>query len=327
MIFLSSLFLFAFQKDMVLTPVTQFELESPTFGATEIITDPEGNFYTVHFSDSKVHKFDRTGRLLQQIASPGKGPGEVIKPMTLFLMENNRKLIVIEGGGKWHAFDANTGKFIGYPNTYLPANRWAKWDDNHILGFFPAGDHFFVKIQSTGELVEKWAEKPRIVPGIIQTRIFATTVTPDKRIFYQEGIFPEVLIYTEGSNNHVVQKLKLPAHYREPPTKPFNFKRSGYNRKKLKQYTASFTQVGRFKILAENYLVVLWKIHEPYKYCFAIYDMVSWKPVVENFISPGITFHTSKDLIYVVEKMDTETDARLILHTYRFRSKKAGTFE
>ncbi len=322
MSFLSFFFLVTFQETMVLTRLSQFELETPTHGFDSIITDPEGNFYAALYLDSRIYKFGQNGKFLQEIAPPGKGPGEVIKPMAIFLMENNRKLIVIEGSGKWHAFEAETGKFLEYPSTYLPARRWAKWDDNHILGFFTTSDHFFMKVKTTGKVVKKWAEEPSIEPGILRTRLFAVAVTPDKRVLYQEGMFPEVLVYTEGSNNHVGRKLKPPAYYREPP-KPYNFKKEGYNRIKMRGYLSSFTQLARLAILDEKYLVVLWIIHEPYDSCLAVYDLAFWKPVVQDFISPGRVFHTSKDLIYVVEEIDTETDVKVLIHKYRLSSKES----
>ncbi len=322
--FLLSLFTFlTFQEPIELITVSQTELETPSFEVADFITDPKGNFYTVHNSDSRVYKFNSNGRLLQEIASPGKGPGEVIQPKKIFLMEQNRKLIVVTSRGKWHAFEAATGKFLGHPFKYLPGLGWTKWDDQHILGFFPASDHFFVKVKATGEVVKSWGEKPKLIKGIFWTRYFANTITSDKRVLYQEGTFPEVLVYKRESDDHLVKKLKPPKHYLEPPSEPYNFNRYGFNRKKWRAYHRSYTQLHRLAILAENYLVVLWNIHEPYKHCFAVYDMKTWKPVVQDFISPGYVIHTSKDLLYVVEERDTEIDDKVLVHTYRLSVKSS----
>ncbi len=85
-------------------PITQFSLkteleipgESPDYAITDIRdieVDKDNNIYFLDMSQSKIFKFDETGKFLRTISQKGEGPGELHKPAYMYYTPHNTLLI------------------------------------------------------------------------------------------------------------------------------------------------------------------------------------------------------------------------------------------
>ncbi len=85
-------------------PITPFSLniemeipgESPDYAVTEIRdieVDKDNNIYFLDMSQSKIFKFDETGKFLKTISRKGEGPGELHKPAYIYYTPDNTILI------------------------------------------------------------------------------------------------------------------------------------------------------------------------------------------------------------------------------------------
>jgi hypothetical protein len=177
-----------------------------------------------------------------------------------------------------------------------------------------------VEVGANGEVQKSWGPLPDNDPDVFWTRRYATALGPKDTVLYQEGTWPEIWLYQKGSHEHEVWPLHLPKHYREPPDKPYELRKLGFNRERMNQRRSSYTQVGEFFMLAQRYVAVLWAIHEPYESSLDIYDFNTRERVVADFQVPGTYIRAQADKLYLLEERDHEEEEaplELVMHVYQ----------
>jgi hypothetical protein len=76
----------------------------PTFSEiTDLAVDGDENVYILDWKEACCHVFDRTGRYLRTIGKKGQGPGEMQRPMSIFITQNN-EIVVNDRGGRFLVF-------------------------------------------------------------------------------------------------------------------------------------------------------------------------------------------------------------------------------
>jgi len=75
------------------------------------VVDAAGSIFALDFKDKKVKVFDRTGKFLRSIGTPGQGPGELGMPTGVQLSANNT-LIIEDATNRRLAQFKPTGEFI-----------------------------------------------------------------------------------------------------------------------------------------------------------------------------------------------------------------------
>jgi DNA-binding beta-propeller fold protein YncE len=100
---------------------------------TDVAVTASGEFFvTDGYGNARVLKFDRTGKLLKQWGTKGKGEGEFNLPHSICLDAKGRVLVGDRENNRVQVFDAE-GKFI---------EQWK--DSGAPYGLFLAGDRLFV---------------------------------------------------------------------------------------------------------------------------------------------------------------------------------------
>jgi DNA-binding beta-propeller fold protein YncE/S-formylglutathione hydrolase FrmB len=100
---------------------------------TDVAVSPSGEFYiTDGYGNSRVLKFDRTGKLLKQWGTKGKGAGEFNLPHAIVLDAKGRLYVGDRENNRVQLFDRD-GKFL------------EEWKESGApYGLFLAGDRLFV---------------------------------------------------------------------------------------------------------------------------------------------------------------------------------------
>jgi DNA-binding beta-propeller fold protein YncE len=100
---------------------------------TDIAFTPAGDFYvTDGYGNSRVLKFDRTGKLLKQWGTKGKDEGQFVLPHSIVRDSKGRVYVGDRENNRVQIFDAN-GKFL---------EQWKQ--SGAPYGLFLAGDRLFV---------------------------------------------------------------------------------------------------------------------------------------------------------------------------------------
>jgi len=297
-------------------------LQLPESNGLFIVKADQGDLFCGVYWDSIIYKISTNNISPIKISGKGQGPGEVIKPTEMFLFEKDSKLLVIENLGRWQAFDTRSGKFIKLISKYLPAMKWEKFDEYHLVGVLNNTEKMFQLVDLEGVTVKKWGKKYQINQEELWSRTFATAVGTDKTIYFQEGTNPEVWVYLDGEEEHTVWDLAIPKYYIEPPNEPFNLRKMGTNFKKIEKFRSSFTQLKDFQFFGNHYLVVIWDIKDPYECSLDIYDTRNRSLVVKDFIMPGpkLTIH-GNNFLFLEQRddMKNESGEKIILHSFEFK--------
>ncbi|OWK38250.1 NHL repeat domain protein [Fimbriiglobus ruber] len=123
---------------------------------TDVAVTPAGDFYvTDGYGNSRVLKFDRTGKLIRQWGTEGQGEGEFDLPHAICLDAKGRVYVGDRENNRVQVFDAD-GKFL------------AQWRESGApYGLFLAGDRLFVAdgragwirvLGPDGKLLGRWGE-------------------------------------------------------------------------------------------------------------------------------------------------------------------------
>ncbi len=124
---------------------------------TDVAVTPSGAFFiTDGYGNSRVMKFDRTGKLLKQWGTKGTGEGQFNLPHAVCLDAKGRVYVGDRENNRVQVFDAD-GKFL------------AQWKESGApYGLFLAGDRLFVAdgragwirvLGPDGKTVGRWGEK------------------------------------------------------------------------------------------------------------------------------------------------------------------------
>jgi len=108
------------------------------FGAVEdVAVDRRGNVYVLDSHSMNVRVFSRSGRFVQQLGRPGRGPGEFFAPQAVALDGSDRLFVLDPGNSRVHMFTPNLPghQYMGYFRVNFDArDLCASRDRVYILG-------------------------------------------------------------------------------------------------------------------------------------------------------------------------------------------------
>ncbi|PIE90766.1 MAG: hypothetical protein CR997_03840 [Acidobacteria bacterium] len=294
-----------------------------------LVVNNDGDCYLIGYWHSKVTKVSAEGKFLYQIQGRfGQGPGEFGKPTNALIMNHGQTLLIIDSHGKMVLFNEKTGEFIKTVSKRDPANLFLKYDETHFLLMFNINpsDHLFKILNLDGEMVHSWFPQ-KIYDDLykkdVWTRRYAACLGPDKELYFQEGSYPEILLFEKDKDFFKTIKLKWPKYYREPPEKAFNPKHR-FNKKKIQEYFNSYTQLKNFFYISDKYILIVWYIYKPYEISMDLYNIKDNQLLIKDFVPKGeiVTVHSNS--IYVLEEVEDDeldSDSDLILRTYLLKEK------
>ena len=82
------------------------------FQITNLITDLQENIYLSEYNSGIIRKFDKNGGYILTIGKKGKGPGELIGPIRIWIDKNDTLFVFDWGTNRVSLFDLN-GLFLG----------------------------------------------------------------------------------------------------------------------------------------------------------------------------------------------------------------------
>ncbi|PIE90765.1 MAG: hypothetical protein CR997_03835 [Acidobacteria bacterium] len=211
-----------------------------------LVANNDGDCYLIGYWHSKVTKVSAEGEFLYQIQGRfGQGPGEFGKPWYAIIMNHGQTLLIIDSHGKMVLFNEKTGEFIKTVSKHDPGNCFLKYDETHFLSIINVSDHLFKILNLNGETVHSWFPKRKYLDFYekeVWTRSYAACISPDKKIYFQEGSYPEIFLFEKDKDFFKTIKLKWPKYYREVPEKGLNPKYR-FNNKKMQEHFDSYTHL------------------------------------------------------------------------------------
>ncbi|PIE90767.1 MAG: hypothetical protein CR997_03845 [Acidobacteria bacterium] len=241
-------FSLSFYKSIELTKETDLSyIDHPV---QFIVANSRGECFLLSFSHSKVTKVSAEGEFLYQIQGRfGQGPGEFARPRYALLMNHGQTLLIADLKGRIALFNERTGEFIKTVSRFEPSCIFLKYDETHFLSIINASDHLFKILNLDGETVHSWFPKKRYFDHYekeVWTRSYAVCLGPDKKIYFQEGSYPEILLFERDVNFYKTIQLKWPKYYKKAPEKDLDPKYR-FNKAKVQEHFDSQTCHGSFQ--------------------------------------------------------------------------------
>jgi len=97
------------ERNLVIGEMAGLQKEATFSELSFLDVDRDDSIYILSFKDSAVFVFDSNGRFLRRFGQPGKGPGELDRPMMISL--SGEEILVLESGRRLSLFNRN-GEFL-----------------------------------------------------------------------------------------------------------------------------------------------------------------------------------------------------------------------
>src|SRR5437660_111079 len=122
---------------------------------TDIAWLPDGTFFVSDgYVNTRVVKFDKTGRFLMTWGTKGTGPGQFDLPHSIDIDRNRRLYVADRSNGRIQIFDEN-GKFLDqWPNIRQPYHIMVTTDDR--LWVADGITNKFLQYDLNGKLLSSW---------------------------------------------------------------------------------------------------------------------------------------------------------------------------
>lgn len=168
-----------------------------------IAVDEQGNVFILERGNCRIQKFDKNGKYLQTIGKKGQGPGELERPYSLFLDQNNN--IYVSDRRKIHFFN-HTGEFVKTVPLSDQVNDFWVSPEGNIFGLITTRvererTKLVVKMNSEGKILENIAQFAEVTQvmrksgNVVQTFSITHSYNPslylvfsnDSQIFYGDS--------------------------------------------------------------------------------------------------------------------------------------------
>jgi hypothetical protein len=296
------LLLFSFQKESSVV----LDIPLPT-SHPFIAIDTQGNIWCTSYWDHAVYKMNSRGKLIFRIGGKkGYGPGELSKPRSLVLLEEQNCIVVHGVGMKLSTFDMSSGKFkkiLDFKNHLI---RIFPWNHASFIGYTDPMNEAggFSLVDSTGKKIDQWFTQNSL--SSISNGYLPYAKGIGDIVYFQEGVKPEVNIIDRNKLGHSTWKLNLPLNYSPPPDKPMK-REQMFNKGKVEEFYNSFSSIIGLTVTNENFLIVCWKVNESKRKTYQIYDIRSKKQITKEFYIDGLLVHSTRGF-YTITLKQSEMD-------------------
>ncbi len=132
---------------------------------TDIAWLPDGTFFVSDgYTNTRVVKFDKSGKYLATWGTKGNGPGQFDLPHSIDVDRNRRVYVADRSNSRIQVFDEN-GKFLDqWPNIRMPFHIMVSADQH--LWVVDGATNKFLKYDSNGKLLYSWGTYG-IFPGAV----------------------------------------------------------------------------------------------------------------------------------------------------------------
>jgi hypothetical protein len=160
-IFMTSL---AFSEQITLS--LDLEIKEPEniifFRLGDIATDSKNNIYILDKKEKFVYLFNEGGKFLKKIGRPGQGPGEFVRPCSIYIDLKDIIYVLDESQRRVEIFDSNANyiksiKVINFPSGSGHNIIVDKSGNFYISGYYRFQNSVMAKFSSKGELLKHFS--------------------------------------------------------------------------------------------------------------------------------------------------------------------------
>lgn len=317
-VFISMLF---FNEGLALKRSFQLQVNAISQTEPRVRLDESGNIYYRNYWGHEITKLNPTGHYVWSINKRGPGPGEVFKPKEICPAKDGKTVYVSDSLNRIQAFSSADGSFL--QKTFKDLYVTRLFDDNGRLIVFcthPGNDFAILELLNEDGSHQAFSGSYPANDYPVNVRAPAFTRLPDGTFLYQDGAYPILWQATKNEQKAKPWTLEKPAFYRDAPSTPFN-PEYRFDAQKRDAYFDSFTWMEEIAVWQNDYLLVTWRILEPYKRSIDIYRISDQKRVKGNIKIPWKFVGVFQDQLYFLERRDETTDdeAQEWIHIYELK--------
>ena len=128
----------------------------------DIATDSKNNIYISDRKEKLIYLFNEEGKFLKKIGRTGRGPGEFIRPCSIYIDPKDIIYVLDESQRRVEIFDSEANhiksiKFINFPSGSGPNIIIDKNGNFYISGWYRFQNSVIAKFSSTGELLKHFS--------------------------------------------------------------------------------------------------------------------------------------------------------------------------
>ncbi len=269
--------------------------------------DSKENIWYQDYWGHSITKMSPAGTVMFQLKGPGKGPGELEKPICFTLLDQDQVLVVLHRQTRLMAYSADSGKFLREISKFYLAIRLFPWNKDIFLAVknpsAVSGPGFEFYNCQKAKPGKSWYRRSSNRSAFTDSW-FAFANGEGNTLYYQPGSLPEIYVFKSFEDTPHVWKLKPPPGYIEPPKTPLPEK-DRYNRIKVDAYYNSYTQIRSFALL-KGQMIVCWYHPDPERFYYQAYDTSKELLTKENLPVEGQLICSASNKLYTLLRADLD---------------------